>query len=68
MVFFSINLMNGKIRQMMASVIIAFGGSNPSNERCYALYRGNDATKPLFGERKQKLNYFSIYLVFIAEH
>jgi len=54
MVFFSINLMNGKIRQMVASVIIAFGGSNPSNERCYALYRGNDATNPLFGERKQK--------------
>ncbi|KIT53856.1 hypothetical protein H334_22815 [Vibrio parahaemolyticus 901128] len=52
MVFFSINLMNGKIRQMMMAVIIAFVGPNPSNERCYVLYGVNSVTKQFFGQRK----------------
>ncbi|EGQ9805421.1 hypothetical protein BBM24_20640 [Vibrio parahaemolyticus] len=59
MVLFSINLMNGKIRQMMTTVIIAFVGLNPSKQRCDALYRENGATKWFFGRVKIKIKLFS---------
>ncbi|EGQ8111426.1 hypothetical protein GA069_23295 [Vibrio parahaemolyticus] len=58
MVFFSINLMNGKIRQMMMAVIIAFVGPNPSNERCYVLYGVNSVTKQFFWTEKIKIKLF----------